>query len=123
MRHDWPGNVRELRNVVAVALALASEGEELDIAAHLGALTEAPLAAPAGRRRGRRRPSRGRRSRTPSATCSPASSATTSRRSSDESKGNVSEMARRAGMERAHVRAYLRRHGIGAKHDPDEAQD
>ncbi len=33
----------------------------------------------------------------------------------EESKGNVSEMARRAGMERAHVRAYLRRHGILAK--------
>jgi DNA-binding NtrC family response regulator len=39
---------------------------------------------------------------------------------SEESKGNVSEMARRAGMERAHVRAYLRRHGISAKHDPQD---
>ena len=27
-------------------------------------------------------------------------------------KGNVSEMARRAGMERHHVRAYLRKYGI-----------
>jgi DNA-binding NtrC family response regulator len=42
---------------------------------------------------------------------------------SDESKGNVSEMARRAGMERAHVRAYLRRHGISAKGgDPDSPE-
>jgi DNA-binding NtrC family response regulator len=38
----------------------------------------------------------------------------------EEAKGNVSEMARRAGMERAHVRAYLRRHGIGAKQDTPE---
>ena len=39
---------------------------------------------------------------------------------SEEAKGNVSEMARRAGMERAHVRAYLRRHGIRVKADPQE---
>ena len=32
-----------------------------------------------------------------------------------EAKGNVSEMARRAGMERAHVRTYLKRHGIDVK--------
>jgi hypothetical protein len=32
-------------------------------------------------------------------------------------------MARRAGMERAHVRAYLRRHGISAKGgDPDSPE-
>ncbi len=38
----------------------------------------------------------------------------------EDAKGNVSEMARRAGMERAHVRAYLRRHGINAKADTPE---
>lgn len=31
----------------------------------------------------------------------------------EESRGNISEMARHAGMERAHVRSYLERHGIG----------
>lgn len=31
----------------------------------------------------------------------------------EQSLGNVSEMARRAGMERAHVRSYLERYGIG----------
>jgi len=30
-----------------------------------------------------------------------------------ECTGNVSEIGRRAAMERAHVRGYLRRHGIG----------
>jgi hypothetical protein len=31
----------------------------------------------------------------------------------EATNGNVSEMARVAGMERAHVRSYLERHGIG----------
>ncbi len=122
MRHDWPGNVRELRNAVAVAHALAGEGEEIDIAAHLGAMTEAPLAAPifggaaAGTFKGQKfqdakRDVLARFERDYFAALS------------DDAKGNVSEMARRAGMERAHVRAYLRRHGVSAKHDPSEAQD
>ena len=34
--------------------------------------------------------------------------------------GNVSEIGRRAAMERAHVRGYLRRHGIG---DPKKSSD
>ena len=33
----------------------------------------------------------------------------------EEAKGNISEIARRAGMERAHVRTYLKRHGIVAR--------
>jgi DNA-binding NtrC family response regulator len=125
MRHDWPGNVRELRNAVAVAHALAAEGEEIDISAHLGALTEAPLAAPMGG----------------GSISSPISSLkgrqfqdakrevlTRFERDyfaalNEEAKGNVSEMARRAGMERAHVRAYLRRHGINAKGSPEEPQE
>jgi DNA-binding NtrC family response regulator len=125
MRHDWPGNVRELRNAVAVAHALAAEGEEIDVSAHLGALTEAPIAAPMG-----------------SGSLSASSSSLKGRQFQDakrevltrferdyfaalneESKGNVSEMARRAGMERAHVRAYLRRHGINAKGSPEEPQE
>ncbi|MBK8941259.1 MAG: sigma 54-interacting transcriptional regulator [Polyangiaceae bacterium] len=116
MRHDWPGNVRELRNAVAVAFALASEEEELDIAAHLGALSESPAATSAGAGtiavafRGRpfqeaKRDVLARFERDYFAALA------------DDAKGNVSEMARRAGMERAHVRAYLRRHGIGAKND------
>jgi DNA-binding NtrC family response regulator len=116
MRHDWPGNVRELRNAVAVAHALAQDEEEVDVAAHLGALSEssqpggtspsAPLASFKGRQfQEAKRDVLARFERDYFAVLA------------DEAKGNVSEMARRAGMERAHVRAYLRRHGIGAKND------
>ena len=128
VRHDWPGNVRELRNAVQVAFALSVEGEEIDIASHLGALTETPhastfgggggngggggLGASIGALKGRqfqeaKREILARFERDYFAALS------------DEAKGNVSEMARRAGMERAHVRAYLRRHGIVAKSDQD----
>jgi DNA-binding NtrC family response regulator len=118
MRHDWPGNVRELRNAVAVAFALSAEDEEIDIAAHLGALSEGPAATTAGAGniavsfRGRpfqeaKRDVLARFERDYFAALA------------DDSKGNVSEMARRAGMERAHVRAYLRRHGIGSKSDQE----
>ena len=37
-----------------------------------------------------------------------------------ECNGNVSEIGRRAAMERAHVRGYLRRHGIG---DPKKSSE
>ena len=118
MRHDWPGNVRELRNAVAVAHALCGEDEEIDVAAHLGALSESPAAGGGGGGpalasfKGRqfqeaKRDVLARFERDYFAVLS------------DEAKGNVSEMARRAGMERAHVRAYLRRHGIGSTKDTD----
>ena len=121
MRHDWPGNVRELRNAVAVAYALAGEGEEIDVASHLGTLDESPaegsgsLAAlgSLGSHKGKqfqeaKRDVLARFEKEYFAALA------------DEAKGNVSEMARRAGMERAHVRAYLRRHGIGPKQDRED---
>lgn len=117
IRHDWPGNVRELRNAVAVAFALATEGEEIDVAAHVGVLVETPLAGdgpallggPKGRQfQEAKRDVLARFERDYFAVLF------------DEAKGNVSEMARRAGMERAHVRAYLRRHGIGSKQGANE---
>ena len=124
MRHDWPGNVRELRNAVAVAHALASEGEEIDIAAHLGALTEAPLPGPvsaaAAAAAAGLRIAKGRQFQDAKRDVLTRFERDYFAALSDEAKGNVSEMARRAGMERAHVRAYLRRHGISAKGgDPD----
>ena len=102
MRHDWPGNVRELRNVVAVALAFGKEGP-LDLAQHLSPLTSTAESTP----------TRGR-------TFQDAKRDVLARFERDyftalyaECTGNVSEIGRRAAMERAHVRGYLRRHGIG----------
>jgi DNA-binding NtrC family response regulator len=101
-RHDWPGNVRELRNVIAVALAFGKEGP-LDLAQHLAPNVQASEATP----------TRGR-------TFQDAKRDILSRFEREyftalfaECTGNVSEIGRRAAMERAHVRGYLRRHGIG----------
>src|SRR5262249_7940115 len=102
MRHDWPGNVRELRNVVAVAMAFAKDGS-IDLAQHLAPLAQASASTPAPRR-----------------TFEDAKRDVLARFEREyfsalyaECGGNVSEIGRRAAMERAHVRGYLRRHGIG----------
>ena len=122
MRHDWPGNVRELRNAVAVAHALAGEGEELDIASHLGAMTESPLPGPLG---GGGVPGtfKGQKFQDSKRDVLTRFERDYFAALNEEAKGNVSEMARRAGMERAHVRAYLRRHGISVKQDPQDLAD
>ena len=105
-RYDWPGNVRELRNAVTAALALSDEGGSVDIDAHLGSLV-LPMPPPAPSPNG-------------SPTFRDAKQDVLNRFERDyfsrlhqETGGNVSEMARRADIERAHVRMYLRRHGIG----------
>ena len=109
MRHDWPGNVRELRNVVAVALAFSKDGP-IDLAQHLAPLVSASESTP----------TRGR-------TFQDAKREVLARFEREyftalyaECSGNVSEIGRRAAMERAHVRGYLRRHGIG---DPGKLGD
>lgn len=104
MRHDWPGNVRELRNVIAVAMAFQREGA-LDLGAHiapLGTTAAADTTAARGRPfQDAKRDVLARFEREYFAALHA------------ECGGNVSEMARRSAMERAHVRGYLRRHGIG----------
>lgn len=109
MRHDWPGNVRELRNVIAVALAFGKEGP-IDLAQHLAPLVSASESTP----------TRGR-------TFQDAKREVLARFEREyftalyaECSGNVSEIGRRAAMERAHVRGYLRRHGIG---DPKKSSE
>ncbi|HEY4120813.1 MAG TPA: sigma 54-interacting transcriptional regulator [Byssovorax sp.] len=120
-RHDWPGNVRELRNAVAVAFALRTEGEEIDIAAHLGALTEAAQAGPLGGGGGAFASFKGRQFQDAKREVLTSFERDYFAALHEESKGNVSEMARRAGMERAHVRAYLRRHAIGKQEGGEDA--
>jgi DNA-binding NtrC family response regulator len=123
MRHDWPGNVRELRNAVAVAHALAGPTDEIDVANHLGAMDEGPMIeggrGGGGGGGGGAVSFKGRQFQEAKRDVLARFERDYFAQLADESKGNVSEMARRAGMERAHVRAYLRRHGIGSKADPE----
>ncbi len=102
--HDWPGNVRELVNVASVAATLADTPGAIDDVLTL-ARDDVAIDAP----------------RTGSA----ATAFSEAKRGavaafereyfsglSKRAKGNVSEMARQSGMERHHVRAYLRKYGI-----------
>jgi DNA-binding NtrC family response regulator len=100
-QHDFPGNVRELVNVASVAASLPLGAEAVaemlplegggEVAPAMSAFSEAKRAAVA---------------------------AFEQRYFGDllrASDGNVSEMARRAGMERHHVRAFLKKYGLTAK--------
>jgi DNA-binding NtrC family response regulator len=104
MSHDWPGNVRELSNVASVAAALAEDPGAIDdvltLARHDGA---SPLA-----QEGASLNDFGESKRAAIAAFEREYFGALARRC----KGNVSEMARQSGMERHHVRAYLRKHGI-----------
>ena len=119
MRYDFPGNVRELRNDVQVAFALSDPHGDLDIASHLGALADGGVPREDGAGGGGGAGSYLQFSKLP---FQDAKREVLARFSQDyfvhlaeESAGNVSEMARRAGMERAHVRTYLKRHKIDVK--------
>ncbi len=98
--HDWPGNVRELVNVASVAATLADQPGAID---DVLTLTREP----------------------PESSAQPATAFSEAKRAAvaafereyftglaRRAKGNVSEMARQSGMERHHVRAYLRKHGV-----------
>jgi DNA-binding NtrC family response regulator len=103
--HDWPGNVRELVNVASVAATLADEPGAIDdvlTLARAEAIAEPP-----------------RVSEEPGTGFSDAKRTAVAAFERDyfsslakRCKGNVSEMARQSGMERHHVRAYLRKYGI-----------
>jgi DNA-binding NtrC family response regulator len=102
--HDWPGNVRELGNVASVAAALAEDPGAID---DVLALARNDGASPA-REHGAPSSEFAESKRTAMATFERDYFGALARRC----KGNVSEMARQSGMERHHVRAYLRKHQI-----------
>ncbi|WP_437766909.1 sigma 54-interacting transcriptional regulator [Sorangium sp. So ce281] len=100
-QHDFPGNVRELMNVTSVAASLPPGAEAIASILPLegGGDVVVPTSAFGEAKRG-------------------AVAAFEQRYFSElirATGGNVSEMARRAGMERHHVRMFLRKHGLTAK--------
>jgi DNA-binding NtrC family response regulator len=104
--HDWPGNVRELVNVVSVAATLADTPEAIDDVLTLAREPAPPPLAKIGEQ---------------GATAGFADAKRNAIGAFEReyfttlvkrAKGNVSEMARQSGMERHHVRAYLRKYGI-----------
>jgi DNA-binding NtrC family response regulator len=105
LRYDWPGNVRELRNAVAVALALAGEGEPLDLAGALGLKVAPPRgkAVDASAIRAYHDAKREALTQFERAYFKQLVEAT---------NGNVAEISRRTGLQRTHVRKYLRLHGL-----------
>jgi DNA-binding NtrC family response regulator len=99
-QHDWPGNVRELVNVASVACTLADTPGAID---DVLALTREPTEAP--------------RATVTAFSEAKRNALLTFEREyftnlSGGARGNVSEMARQSGMERHHIRAYLRKYGI-----------
>jgi two-component system nitrogen regulation response regulator NtrX len=99
--YDWPGNVRELVNVAQVAATLADSPDAIDDVLTLARdnVGDAP-----------------QRPQTAFAEAKRAAIAGFEKdyfgQLAKGAKGNVSEMARQSGMERHHVRAYLRKYGI-----------
>ncbi len=100
--HDWPGNVRELVNVASVAATLADTPEAIDDVLTLTRADGDPASV-----------------RQPATAFSESKRAAVAAFERDyftnlarATKGNVSEMARQSGMERHHVRAYLRKYGV-----------
>jgi DNA-binding NtrC family response regulator len=102
--HDWPGNVRELVNVASVAATLADEPGAIDDVLTL-ARDEAVVEGP-------RLPGPGTGFGDAKRSAVAAFEREYFTGLAKRCKGNISEMARQSGMERHHVRAYLRKYGI-----------
>jgi DNA-binding NtrC family response regulator len=98
--HDWPGNVRELVNVASVAATLADIPGAID---DVLALTREPDAAPRAAVTAYNEAKR---------SALHAFDRDYFTKLASNAGGNISEMARQSGMERHHVRAYLRKLGI-----------
>lgn len=102
--YDWPGNVRELRNVIDRAVALSPGAEQFE-QLRLLLPSHDPEAAPLAVR-----------TDVPFAEAKAAVIEELERRYLGElwaqSDGNLSAAARRAGLDRKHLRTLLRRHGL-----------
>ncbi len=111
--YDWPGNVRELVNVVSVAATLAgseagsgADGSASEAIDDVLLLTREPNGSAGGSGAASGPQSAfGEAKRAAIATFERSYFTALARAAS----GNVSEMARQSGMERHHVRAYLRK--------------
>jgi DNA-binding NtrC family response regulator len=101
--HDWPGNVRELVNVASVAATLADTPGAIDDVLTLA--REEPVESPGS---GHASTAFSEAKRGAIATFERDYFTSLAKRA----KGNVSEMSRQSGMERHHVRAYLRKYGV-----------
>jgi len=99
--YDWPGNVRELVNVAQVAATLADTPDAIDDVLTLArdSVADEPQRPQTAFAEAKRN-------------AIAAFEKDYFRDLSKGAKGNVSEMARQSGMERHHVRAYLRKYGI-----------
>jgi transcriptional regulator with GAF, ATPase, and Fis domain len=104
MRHDWPGNVRELKNLVATAYALADEGGPIDVAAQITSTLQLGVREPQA---------------FGTSNYHEAKAAVLEQferqfftNLMDASGGVIAEMAERSGLQRTHVRRYLKRHGL-----------
>jgi DNA-binding NtrC family response regulator len=105
IRHDWPGNVRELKNVVSVAVALAESGESIDLAAPLGGASDASSSGGGGHV-GYHEAKRAALDRFERAYFSALI---------EETGGNIAEISRIAGLQRTHVRRYVKAHALKRK--------
>jgi DNA-binding NtrC family response regulator len=105
IRYDWPGNVRELKNVVSVAVALAESGGPIDLAAPLGGATD-DSGSPAAEKLGYHAAKRAALDRFERAYFSALI---------EETGGNIAEISRIAGLQRTHVRRYVKAHALKRK--------
>jgi DNA-binding NtrC family response regulator len=104
--YDWPGNVRELVNVVQVAASLSDSPEAIDdilLFANDARVATAPAWESGASEEAFASAKKDAVARFERAYFMQLAQAT---------EGNVSEMARRSGMERHHVRAFMRKYGI-----------
>lgn len=100
LRHQWPGNIRELKTAATVAFTMADGGGIIDPAAYLGEVTGPPGTLESLSYKEARRIVLDR------------FEVAYFRKQVAQASGNLTEVARRSGIARGHVRRYVRRHDL-----------